>query len=171
VLGAGLALASAVAVPASADVARYQFTTLTLNVTSVNDNVAYAHGYVFHYNPCTDTWTTTTAWHNASTALTETVSDVTVTGTPSDPTSVSLHSVYDNNGYTYSPTFDLASDGRLSLDSSAVGTGGANSAAGTWSASTTSYNHGEYVASSIGDYGPDATSCIGMPVVSNGKSG
>lgn len=40
------------------------------------------------------------------------------------------------------------------------------SVGGTGSIAQTSYNHGEYVAESIDDYGPDAHSCIGKPVVS-----
>jgi len=83
-------------------------------------------------------------------------------------TTLSFHSAYPYDGGYWFDFSGTTSDG-------VVWTGTGTDSGGTWPAtltltgsSATTYNHGEYVAASIDEYGsPDAHSCIGMPIVSN----
>lgn len=151
--GAALAFGLLGAAPASAGVERYQFTDVVIDMTSVNGTTNYWHDYTLHHNPCTDTWTVSEATGSQGP---ETLSHISLNGSQ-----LTYTSDYDNTTYVYTATIEA--DGALSLVSSASNV---TSVGGTGSITQTSYNHGEYVAESIDDYGPDAHSCIGKPVVS-----
>lgn len=163
IVGLVFGLFLAMSFPVGAAVERYQFTDYTINVDSVIGVDAYDHVFNIRYNPCTDTYSGTgySVYHKGS----ETLSNVMMSND-----TLSFQADYDFAVYTWYPSFTLNSVGSLTFVDG-YGSDNVNAATGTWSSSQTSYNHGEYVAESIDEYGPDARSCIGMPIVSNGKTG
>jgi hypothetical protein len=148
--------------PVGAGVERYQFTDYTINVTSVNGSSAYTHEFNIRYNPCSDSFSGTGTYTGTGGPWGETLSMFSKSGD-----TLSFKAVYQggNVGYTWYPSFTL-SGGTLGFVDG-YGPDNVNAATGTYTMSQTSYNHGEYVAESIDEYGPDARSCIGMPIVSN----
>jgi hypothetical protein len=164
ILAVSVGLMLAVALPAGAKVERYQYTDYTINVTSVNGNTAYIHTFYLTHNPCTDVVTGygVNHYHGDSN---ETLSNIQFDGDK-----LSFRADYDINNYYWEPGFILNADGTFTWDGGSAG--GVDTATGTWESTQTDYkNHGQYVAQSINGHGPDAHSCIGMPVVSKGHSG
>lgn len=166
-LGLALGLFMAMAIPAGAAVERYQFTDYTINVDSVNNNASYTHTFEISLdNPCTDSYSGTGSYVGPEGSWDETLSDFSMNGD-----TLSFKAVYQgtvNPGYTWYPSFTLNEDGSLTFVDD-HGPDNVWGATGDYTVSQTSYNHGEYVAESIDDYGPDADSCIGMPIVSKSR--
>jgi hypothetical protein len=146
---------------AGAGVERYQFTDYTINVTSVNGYTAYAHDFWIRHNPCDDSYTAYGYDHYHD--WYETVTMLVVTDT-----AVKMRSTYPN-GYSWYPSFTLNGDGTLTFIDG-YGPDNVNAATGSWSMSQTDYNHGQYVAEHIAEYEDAPHSCIGMPIVSQGKT-
>lgn len=153
----GLTLAAASAV---AGVERYQYTVYLIEVSSVNGNSNYAHGFVIHESPCDGSFTGSgyAYTHDG----TESLSNFDKSGD-----TLSFRADYDFNDYYWFPSFTLNGDNTLTFHDG-YGADNVNAATGTWLESRTDYNHGEFVAENIEEYGSDAArSCIGMPVVSS----
>ena len=83
-------------------------------------------------------------------------------------TNLSFHSDYPNSEPYEFDFVGISADGGQTYTGTGTDPGGSWPATMTFlSDTTTDYNHGEYVAASIEEYGsPDAHSCIGMPKVS-----
>ena len=147
---------------AGGGVERYQFIGYTINVATVNGNASYAHTlYVSLDNPCDGTYS---GDGTRLSGATETLSNITVVNGV-----LSATSTYDENTYSWNPSFTLNADGTITFVG--TGLGGVTGATGTWTMESTTYNHGDYVAETIGEYGAtSAQSCIGMPKVSKGHS-
>ena len=161
VLGLAMGLFLAVSIPAGAAVERYQFTDYTIEVETVNGSSAFTHTFYLTHNPCTDTFSGYGVNHYHSNTN-ETLSNITMNGN-----TISFRANYDFNTYYWEPGFTLNEGGSFTWAGTTAGE--VNTATGKWSSSQTSYNHGEYVAESIDDYGPDARSCIGKPIVSKSR--
>lgn len=150
---------------ASAGVERYQFSTLTIADLDANDRSNYQpHYYTVRHNPCTDTWEDVTSYYTAGpNTYDENLSGMSLSGN-----AFTFTSTYVSANYSYTATLTLGEEGTVSLES-VDDDGGIITMAGTWSMEQSSYNHGEYVAESIDEYGPDTHSCIGKPMVSGGR--
>ena len=145
------------AAPGVANVERYQFETWEINVTSVNGNDAYTHYFKLTHNPCDDSWVAfgidPTGTPYAS------ITDISVGGH-----GLSFTATY-VTGYTWYPTF-TGEDGFGFVPSPYDNV---YAATGYGEYTQTDYNRGEYITETLDEYGPDKFSCIGMPIVSNGK--
>lgn len=153
----------AVAIPAGAKVERHQSTDYVISVETVNGNAAFRHTFYLSHDPCTDTFTGYGVNHYHGNSN-ETLSNIELAGD-----TLSFRADYDIISYYWEPGFDLNNDGSFAWVGGSAG--GVNTATGTWSSTQNHYkNHGQYVAQSIGEDGPDAQSCVGMPVVSKSHS-
>jgi hypothetical protein len=147
------------AVAASANVERYQGVDYELTITSVNANPGYTHDFNIQYDPYLESCTGSGIY--SSGPGTETVSDC--EGTED---SLSFRSDYDDDDYTWYPSFTL-NDGDLTLTFiDGFGDDNVTAAEGTYTAAETEYeNHGQYVRDAE-DKKNAAHSLIGMPTTS-----
>ena len=104
-------------------------TTYVLNITSVNNNTGFTHHFTISYDAATGETSGTGFGDQAGQ---QTLSDFAVTADGNGMiTKISFKSVYDSNGYTWYPSFELNSNKTLTFIDG-YGSDNVTTATGTW---------------------------------------
>ena len=167
ILALALGLFLALATPAGAGVERYQFKTTSYTVTYTIGGNNFPQTFTVTANPCDGTFSG--AGNQPFWGATWTYG--TIDGTTINYTTEYLDDPWPGGGSSYALTANATNFDPVTGNFSGTWTDTLGNTTGTMvgvagAVTSSNYNHGEYVAETMDEFGPDAHSCIGMPLVS-----